>query len=267
MPNRILKESVCASDTIDRLDWFQEVVFYRLIVSADDYGRLDARPQLLKSRLFPLKETLAATQVAQAVQRLEEVGLVRCYQVEGQPYLLLRGWEAHQKIRTKRLRYPPPEDDGNPAQTSVHDGNNAHTPVDDGNTALQSAALIQSESVSESQSGSVSEAGAVGDGLPHREKYGEYGWIRLTGEEYQGLVQEMGAPELTRLIRYVDDIVQQTGNKYRWKDWRAVLRRAHRENWGPRGEERPSPQKTASYDLDEIEQLLSGQGRDLRPLL
>ena len=37
MPNRILKESICRSDTIDHLTWFEEVLFYRLIVSCDDY--------------------------------------------------------------------------------------------------------------------------------------------------------------------------------------------------------------------------------------
>ena len=55
MPNRILKESICTSDTIDQLSWFEEVFFYRLIVNCDDYGRMDARPAILKARLFPLK--------------------------------------------------------------------------------------------------------------------------------------------------------------------------------------------------------------------
>ena len=44
MPNRIIKESVCRSDSIDSLSWFEEVLFYRLIVVCDDYGRFDGRP-------------------------------------------------------------------------------------------------------------------------------------------------------------------------------------------------------------------------------
>ena len=43
MPNRILKESIRTSDTIGELSWFEEVLFYRLIVSCDDYGRFDGR--------------------------------------------------------------------------------------------------------------------------------------------------------------------------------------------------------------------------------
>ena len=32
MPNRIIKESICRSEEIDSLSWFEEVLFYRLIV-------------------------------------------------------------------------------------------------------------------------------------------------------------------------------------------------------------------------------------------
>ena len=58
MPNRILKESVCTSDSVNKLSWFEEVLFYRLIVNCDDYGRFDGRVSIIKNRLFPLKENL-----------------------------------------------------------------------------------------------------------------------------------------------------------------------------------------------------------------
>lgn len=56
MPSRIIKESICTSDEIDKLSAFAEVFFYRLIVNCDDYGRFDARPKILGSRLFPLRD-------------------------------------------------------------------------------------------------------------------------------------------------------------------------------------------------------------------
>ena len=34
MPNRIIKESICTSDSIAELGWFEEVLFYRLITGA-----------------------------------------------------------------------------------------------------------------------------------------------------------------------------------------------------------------------------------------
>lgn len=36
MGNRIIKESICSSPTIDQLSWFEEAFFYRLIVNCDD---------------------------------------------------------------------------------------------------------------------------------------------------------------------------------------------------------------------------------------
>lgn len=108
MPNRIIKESVCTSDSIDQLTWFEEVLFYRLMVSCDDYGRFDGRIAVIKNRLFPLKETLTSDKVANALKRLSEVGLVCLYTVEGKPYLYLPTWEHHQTIRAKKSKYPEP---------------------------------------------------------------------------------------------------------------------------------------------------------------
>ena len=110
MSNRIIKESICTSPNIELLGWFEEVVFYRLVVQCDDFGRFDARPMLLRSRLFPLREDVTAEAVEQALDELETVGLVERYAVAGQPYLQLPTWAAHQRIRTPRAKYPPPDD-------------------------------------------------------------------------------------------------------------------------------------------------------------
>ena len=70
MPNRIIKESICYSDDIDKLTAFEETVFYRMIVRADDYGRLDARPSFLKSMLFVTKQGITEKNVQDAVSRI-----------------------------------------------------------------------------------------------------------------------------------------------------------------------------------------------------
>ena len=110
MPNRILKESVCTSDTIDGLSWFEEVLFYRLIVNCDDFGRFDGRVAVIKNRLFPLKENLTLKTVSEAINRLASAGLVALYEFEGKPYLHLPTWNEHQNVRAKRSKYPAPED-------------------------------------------------------------------------------------------------------------------------------------------------------------
>ena len=111
MPNRIIKESICTSDNIDQLTPFEENVFVRLIVNCDDYGRMDAREKILVSRLFPLK-TLKPGQMNGAIESLVKADLVTVYEVSGRPYLQMNTWADHQQIRTKKSKYPSP-DEGN----------------------------------------------------------------------------------------------------------------------------------------------------------
>ena len=119
MPNRIIKETICTNEQIDQLSPFEETFFYRLIVNADDYGRMDGRPSILRARLFPLK-SLRDDQIEKALCTLSTVELVRLYNVHGKPFVSLTGWERNQSIRAKKSKYPSPEeaDNCNAAHTS-----------------------------------------------------------------------------------------------------------------------------------------------------
>ncbi len=107
MPNRVIKESICTSESIDQLTAFQETVFYRLIVNCDDFGRMDARPKVLSSRLFPLKD-IRAQQIEEALRAFASAELVILYEVDGKPFLQMKTWDKHQQIRAKRSKYPAP---------------------------------------------------------------------------------------------------------------------------------------------------------------
>lgn len=107
MPNRIIKESICTSDSIDGLGWFEEVFFYRLIVNVDDYGRFDARPAILKARLFPLKD-ITIKQVENALIKLSTAGMVLVYTYDCKPFLQLCAWSKHQQIRNHKSKFPEP---------------------------------------------------------------------------------------------------------------------------------------------------------------
>ena len=111
MGNRLLKESIKRSPQIDSLSWFEEVIFYRLIVTVDDYGCTDGRPIVLKHDLFPTRESITQKAIKTAVGKLAECGLVIPYEVDGMPYLYLTTWGKHQRTRTSRHKYPmpPPE--------------------------------------------------------------------------------------------------------------------------------------------------------------
>ena len=172
MPNRILKESICTSDSVDSLSWFEEVLFYRLIVNCDDYGRFDGRAAIIKNRLFPLKENLTAKTVSGALEKLARTGLVTLYEFEGKPYLYLPGWNHHQNVRAKKSKYPEPEniciqmnaDESKLPQTQEDengtDQENANVPVIQSNSKSES--ISESESVSESNTREVVRYGGEG---------------------------------------------------------------------------------------------------------
>lgn len=108
MPNRILKESICTSENIDLLTPFQETFFYRLMVNCDDYGRMDARPKVLSSKLFPLRD-IRINQITDALRALSSAELVVLYEENGHPFLQMVTWDRHQTIRAKKSKYPAPD--------------------------------------------------------------------------------------------------------------------------------------------------------------
>jgi len=91
------------------------------------------------------------------------------------------------------------------------------------------------------------ESGAAAPTPDKRNKFGEYGRVRLTDAEYQRMIGEYGEGVVRHYISIVDERAQQTGNKNRWKDWNLTVRRAIREKWGgeytPEPTTQPSPQK------------------------
>lgn len=108
MPNRILKERICTSGDIAKLSWLEEVFFYRLIVTVDDYGLFDARIPILKSRLFPLDDITNGT-VEACLNKVRSLGMVSTYRVKDEPYLEIVSWESHQQIRSQKAKFPKPE--------------------------------------------------------------------------------------------------------------------------------------------------------------
>jgi len=111
MPNRIIKDSICRSESYRFLTLFQRDFFIRLIVTVDDFGRYDARSKILKGLMYPL-DSITDTMIDEALQALSTVGLVDLYAVGGRPILQLTSWSKHQTIRAKRSKYPAREESG-----------------------------------------------------------------------------------------------------------------------------------------------------------
>ena len=112
MPNRIIKESVCYSESIKKLSWFEEVFFYRLIVNADDYGRLDGRLEMLQAKLFPLRRDITESTISKALNALTAASMVQVYMYDQKPFLQLTAWERHQQVRARKSKFPEPDING-----------------------------------------------------------------------------------------------------------------------------------------------------------
>ena len=144
MPDRLIRESWCASETIDRLTPFEETVLARLIVNCDDFGRMDGRTNVLCSRLFVTRRDVGAEQMRAAIAALEREGLVLRYAVAGKEYIQMRGWGEHQRIRTQRSKYPAPPDAAEASRgisLAYHAADALPNNAESGQAVLQAAAL------------------------------------------------------------------------------------------------------------------------------
>ena len=242
MPNRIIKESICTSDTVDSLSWFEEVFFYRLIVNCDDYGRLDGRPAIIKSRLFPLKNVTSA-QIESCLNKLASVGMILRYEINSRPYLQISTWDKHQNIRAKKSKCPAPDSNVNTSDCKCMQMY-SDVPVIQSNP-------IQSESISESKYMS-------GDKSPNPPSVIE---LTLNDKSLYPIYQNQ-IDEWTKSYPNVN-IMQQLRQMKAWLDANAKKRKTKSgilrfvNAWLAREQDKPSkPQKEqgkSSYDLDEFE--------------
>lgn len=112
MPNRIIKESTFLSDRIASLSDFEFRLWVGLITQADDAGRGDARPAIIKGHIFALRERVTIKDIDNALHALAAAGCVFLYTVDGKPYYAFPSWAAHQRIRDVKPKYPAPEETG-----------------------------------------------------------------------------------------------------------------------------------------------------------
>ncbi len=197
MPNRILKESICTSDTIDQLNAEEEVFFYRLLVQCDDYGRADARAAILRAKCYPLRiEAVNESKIIELLASLERAGLVIVYSSNGRQLIQIVKWENHQTIRNKRSKYPAYDSD-DMACMQLH-ANEINC-----NQLKSIASGIQSESNPYTQSNNGAEAPMDAElESPKKRKPTQWDTTRNNLTEYfcqqTGILQPMQAKDLKR---------------------------------------------------------------------
>lgn len=129
MPNRIIKESICTSEDIAGLSMGAEILFYHLIVKADDFGVYFGNEQIIKNTCFPLKSSeIKLKQVESWLNELVKAGLLFAYVAEdGKKYIQFTKWAKHQQIRAKKSKYPLFDSTCN--QLLADDDNSCRNPI------------------------------------------------------------------------------------------------------------------------------------------
>ncbi len=106
MPNRVIREGLLDSAKFNKLSDAEQMFFVRLMLIVDDYGRYDARPELLNSRCYPVGQK-RQTDVSKMLSKMNTVGLIVLYSVKNKDYLEII--EYNQRLRQKKEKYPSPE--------------------------------------------------------------------------------------------------------------------------------------------------------------
>ncbi len=133
--SRMIREGFLDSEKVAALSWRTECFFHRLLLVADDYGLFDARPMVLRTRLFPLHLDKVSNQdIQDCLHETEGAGLVRVYCVGGKDYVQIINFGQR---RQSKPRFPLPDGDS-PCNTVSH-GNQRKSTVNNGESRKSTA--------------------------------------------------------------------------------------------------------------------------------
>ncbi len=109
MPTRYLKPGIRDSEKIDSISFPAESLFYRLLVTVDDFGRFDGRPKMVKAACFPIKDSMSIEKTEELMIELIRFDLIFVYEINKKPYLQVNTWDN--KPRAKESKYPEKTDE------------------------------------------------------------------------------------------------------------------------------------------------------------
>jgi hypothetical protein len=104
MPPRIrtIKPELWRDQRLQRQDLGARLTFIGLISHADDDGRLEGDRVMLRSLLHPSDAKVTQRLFNRWIDQLDKAGLIRCYEVEDEPYVDLPKFKTHQRIDKPR---------------------------------------------------------------------------------------------------------------------------------------------------------------------
>lgn len=105
------------------------LLYLGLLVEADCHGVFQWRPVQLKVRLLPM-EPFDGPAMTALLQELAQADLVKRYEVGGQAYGVVKGFQKYQRPKNPAYLYPLPDEYRNYALSGSSDGGGAADKVD-----------------------------------------------------------------------------------------------------------------------------------------
>ncbi|GAB7057383.1 hypothetical protein JCM16163A_41320 [Paenibacillus sp. YK5] len=111
---RMIDPSFWIDEKLGTVQPIVRLLFMGLISQADDEGRLNGHPSLIKSLIFPYDHEIQLYEVEEWLNLLaaEERKLIQRYEVDHQKYIMITNFKKHQTInKPQKSKLPPPNDD------------------------------------------------------------------------------------------------------------------------------------------------------------
>lgn len=75
---------------------------------------------MLKGLVFTRRRGITEQQITKALADLANTGMITLYEVDGESYLYFPNWDKHQRIQTKKSKFPAPNNACQPYSTVDH---------------------------------------------------------------------------------------------------------------------------------------------------
>jgi hypothetical protein len=112
MPNRIIQESARFSPTLAALSPWAERLFWRMTTVADDFGRFNSEPAIVRATCFALFPKVTDKQIDSLLHELVSSGIIRIYQHGERRLGYFVTWTKYQTCRALKSKFPGPDDNG-----------------------------------------------------------------------------------------------------------------------------------------------------------
>ena len=198
----MLKESILSSEKFNSLTWFEQSTYIRLILLADDYGRLDGRDVILKSYCYPLDDKVTRSAISKAISHMVNVGLLQKYEVNNKPYIYFPNFGKYQRLRSKTSKYPAPLNGAQNDSCQSHDRHMSDTcPLEEEVEVEEELEVEEKENLKEKAATVVPEnSKKSGNSFSNANAYAKAN----DAETIQAMLEKYDLPLKTELMHFIE---------------------------------------------------------------